>query len=90
MLSIEEKSGFALCHTDQHTFCSGPEQTTKTFRTYLNSTQNAILYRNMDEIVAVYPVKCGFTELNGFRPSCDINERYWLFKKWAALFSCFS
>ncbi len=27
----------------------------KTYRTYLNSTQNAIFYSNMDEIVAVIP-----------------------------------
>ncbi len=67
MLSIE-KSGFA--NHPKHTH-SAPVQRYdtrsgsharvgadhKTYRTYLNSTQNAIFYSNMDEIVAVIPFR---------------------------------
>ncbi len=81
-------------HTHSHTLCSGPETigwsgshvrvgaNHKTYRTSLNSTQNAIFYSNM-----VFNCGCdtlsnaalqSSTALNSFSPSCEIKK---IFKK---------
>ncbi len=95
MLSIKEKkkAGVTLSIHHTHTLCSGPETigwsgsharvgtNHKTYRTSLNSTQNAIFYSNM-------VLNCGCdtlsnaalrssTALNGFSPRCEIKNIFY-------------